>query len=165
MAAIFIVLMGDHGGRVRRRSHRLSHAHTETRAGEVFSLENLGDEERQVESILSDSVQGEHQEQGVLPAVWGKYGCRTIVLQQSGATLVDFVLNSFSFQGENPRPSVVVPGNDGFLVVFLLKTLSGDWTFFSVKTQDLHCYLSGGVILKNLFRSLGVFTTGGAVRL
>jgi hypothetical protein len=53
MAAIFIVLMGDHGGRVRRRSHRLSHAHTETRAGEVFSSENLGDEERQVESILS----------------------------------------------------------------------------------------------------------------
>jgi hypothetical protein len=68
---------------------------------------------------------------------------------------------------------VVVPGNGGFLVVFLLKTLSGDWTFSRVKTYDLirlvrpdddsvhtliHRYLAGGVVMENPFRSLGVVT-------
>ena len=58
--------------------------------------------------------------------------------------------------------------------VSLLNTLSRDWTFSRVKIQDLtkpvrmttvfmHYYLSGGVVLENLFRNLGVITTGGAL--
>jgi hypothetical protein len=67
---------------------------------------------------------------------------------------------------------MVVLGNGGFLVVSLLKALFGDWTLqgensvsnHAVKTTILfvHHYLPEGVVLGNLFWSLGVITTSGA---
>jgi hypothetical protein len=65
----------------------------------------------------------------------------------------------------------VVPDNGGFLVIFLLKGLSVDWTFFRVKTQDRtmlvraddDSYLLVGIILEKLVWGRGIVTTGGAI--
>jgi hypothetical protein len=69
---------------------------------------------------------------------------------------------------------VVVHGNSGFPIIFLLKALFGDWTFM-VKIQDL-TFMVGpdddGVYALlhswrrcfwRMFRILGVVTTGGAL--
>jgi hypothetical protein len=68
-------------------------------------------------------------------------------------------------------------GNGSFLVSSLLKALFGDSTFSRVKTHDLPghierrwCFYTisfflGEVLLENLFRSLGIVTTGGLVEL
>jgi hypothetical protein len=68
---------------------------------------------------------------------------------------------------------LVVLGNGGFLVVFLLKALSKNETFSRVKTQVLtilvrpddggvDALISGDVVLENRVERLGVITTGGA---
>jgi hypothetical protein len=71
------------------------------------------------------------------------------------------------------RPSVVVPYNGRLVVVSLWKALSGDCTFstrfwpyrldHTSKRMCVHCFLPRGVVLENLFRSIGIVTTSGAL--
>jgi hypothetical protein len=71
------------------------------------------------------------------------------------------------------RTSVFVPYNGGLLVVSLCKTLFGNCTFstrfwpyrldHTSKRMCVHCFLPRGVVLENLFWSIGIVTTSGAL--
>jgi hypothetical protein len=74
-----------------------------------------------------------------------------VVLASRGGTLMNFVLGGPNFRGETPRSDLcwLHLAIATSLLVILLNTLSEDWTFSRMKTQNLkmvvfmHCFLFG----------------------